>query len=60
MPEETKSGIESPAGYNGKAPKSLGVPVKEYPDSSKIGRTHVKVIEGPAQGANYNRSRKGK
>lgn len=37
MPD-TKSGICSPAGYNGKAPSSIDAPVKEYPGSKSIGR----------------------
>lgn len=37
MPD-TKSGICSPAGYNGKAPSSIAAPVKEYPGSKSIGK----------------------
>lgn len=35
---ETKSGIETPAEYNGKKPSSIDAPVKEYPASSKLGK----------------------
>ena len=34
----SKSGIEGPAGYNGKAPSSIAAPVKEYPGSKSIGQ----------------------
>lgn len=34
----SKSGIEGPAGYNGKAPSSIAAPVKNYPGSSSIGK----------------------
>lgn len=51
---KTKSGIESPADYNGKSPSSISAPVKTYPASSKIGKGADKsgkgggCIEGPA------------
>ena len=54
MPNTTKSGIQSPAGYNGKTPSSISAPVKVYPASSKIGSGADKsgkggsMIEGPA------------
>ncbi len=49
---DSKSGICSPAGYNGKEPKSLEAPVKSYPGSGSIGKGASKtgggMIEGPA------------
>jgi len=51
---DTKSGICTPAGYNGKAPSSIAAPVKEYPGSKSIGRGADSsgrgggVVEGPA------------
>lgn len=52
--KESKSGICGPAGYNGKAPKSLEAPVKEYPGSSKLANSGGGVIKGPADDAPYN------
>lgn len=51
---DSKSGICSPAGYNGKAPGSLAAPTKIYPGSSQIGKSADKsgkgggMVEGPA------------
>jgi hypothetical protein len=46
---DSKSGICSPAGYNGKNPGPLTAPTKVYPASSKIGKggSHGS-IQGPA------------
>lgn len=52
---DSKSGICSPAGYNGKAPSSLAAPTKTYPASSKIGQGASKTggsVVGPASGKN--------
>lgn len=57
----TKSGIESPAGYNSKAPSSLEAPTKIYPSSSSLGKGASKsggMIEGPASGKNTDRAGK--
>ncbi len=51
--KETKSGICSPANYNGKAPASIAAPVKIYPGSNSLGKGASKtggMIEGPASG----------
>lgn len=46
---DSKSGICTPAGYNGKAPASIAAPTKIYPGSSQIGRGGSKgMVEGPA------------
>ena len=47
---DTKSGICTPAGYNGKAPASIAVVTKNYPGSSKLGSGSKggSMIEGPA------------
>lgn len=47
MPDKTKSGIESPAGYNGKTPGNLKAPTKVYPGSHSLGKGSGKIIEGP-------------
>lgn len=51
MPDTTKSGIQSPAGYNGKDPKGgLAAPVKHYPGSGDIGKGRTgksSMVEGP-------------
>jgi hypothetical protein len=50
---DSKSGIASPAGYNGTPPKSLTAPTKIYPGSSQIGKGADKtggLIVGPASG----------
>ena len=50
---DTKSGICTPAGYNGKAPSSIAAPVKVYPGSSNIGKGASKtggIVSGPASG----------
>jgi len=46
---DTKSGICTPAGYNGKAPASIAVVTKNYPGSSKLGGGSKggSMIEGP-------------
>jgi hypothetical protein len=57
MPD-TKSGICTPAGYNGKEPKSIDAPVKSYPGSGSIGKGSSKtggMIEGPASGGSRKR-----
>lgn len=50
----TKSGLETPAGYNGgKSPtsKEMNAPVKQYPGASKLGHDRPKgLIEGPCDG----------
>ena len=54
MPDTTKSGISSPAGYNSKTPPSITAPVKVYPGSKNIGKGADSsgkgggTIEGPA------------
>ena len=58
---DTKSGISSPAGYNGKAPSSLEAPTKIYPGSNSLGKGASKdggMIEGPASGKNTDKAGK--
>lgn len=55
---DTKSGICTPAGYNGKAPSSIAAPVKVYPGSGSIGKGASRtggIIEGPASGGKQKR-----
>ena len=50
---DSKSGICTPAGYNGKTPSSIAAPVKVYPGSSNIGKGASRtggIISGPASG----------
>lgn len=51
---KTKSGIESPAGYNGIKPGTTSAPVKHYPSTTAMGSKSAKVVEGPAKDACYN------
>lgn len=50
----TKSGMASPAMYNGKAPSSLKAPGTVYPGTANMpkGPSGGGMIEGPAKGAN--------
>ena len=61
---DSKSGICSPAGYNGVTPPSsndLAAPTKSYPGSGSIGKGASKdggMIEGPASGKNTDKAGK--
>lgn len=58
----TKSGIEGPAGYNGKAPSSIAAPLKVYPGSSKLGHRDApnkEEICGPTDDVSYDKPGKG-
>jgi len=59
---KSKSGIEGPAGYNGKAPSSIAAPVKSYPGSGKIGHgggPNKNEICGPTDDVKYDKPGKG-
>ena len=61
---DSKSGIYSPAGYNGVTPPSsndLAAPTKIYPSSSQVGKGASKTggfIVGPASGRNTDKAGK--
>lgn len=50
----SKSGIQGPAGYNGKVPPNLNTPGTKYPGTANMpkGPSGGGMIEGPAKGAN--------
>ncbi len=59
---DSKSGICSPAGYNGKTPSGgLDAPTKIYPGSHDLAKGASKtggMIEGPASGKNTDKAGK--
>ena len=59
--DTSKSGIQGPAGYNSREPKSLEAPTKVYPGSQNLGKGASKdggFIVGPASGKNTDKAGK--